>query len=212
MMSMTSITDTENPSEPPRLILASASPRRRQILESMGLAFTVAEPKADEVEPTIQTLTATIEENAYQKALAVVRTVQRSSDIVVAADTLVAIDDVVVGKPKGMAEARSMLQRFSGRTQTVVTGLVLFSHYYGVRRSHANTQITFHDLESMQIEEYLKTREPYDKAGAYAVQGLGALFIRSIEGSYSNAMGFPLELFLKELHALTQLPLYRWFQ
>ncbi|MBI1859953.1 MAG: septum formation protein Maf [Deltaproteobacteria bacterium] len=205
------VNSKENPPLP-QIILASQSPRRRQILESLGLSFASFSPDVEEVNPTAHNIDDLIQENAYRKALKVSQTVTRSTDIVVAADTLVLVDGVVVTKPESPEDGRFILKTFSGRAQTVVSGLVLFSHYYGIRKSTVKTEILFHDLNDQQIDEYLLTKEPYDKAGAYAVQGLGALFIKKMEGSYTNAMGFPLEQFLRELNALTQIPLYRFFQ
>lgn len=194
----------------PQLILASQSLRRRQLLSSMGLSFHGVEPKTLETTPDIQNIDLTIQENAYKKASSV--NAQHPTDVVVAADTLVVVGGKVIGKPASTDEARTFLKFFSGKKQTVVTGLALFSHSFGIRRSLEKTEIYFHELAQQQIEDYLLTKEPYDKAGGYAVQGLGSLFIRRMEGSYSNAMGFPVELFLRELNALTKIPLYRWFQ
>lgn len=205
--------DTQKTEEQlPQLVLASQSPRRRQILESLGLPFSSISPEVEELIPTAQNIDSVIQENAYRKALQVAKSVTRATDIIIAADTLVLIGDTVVSKPDSIEDGRAILNRFSGKPQTVVTGFALFSHYYGVRRSSVRTEILFHKLTPEQIEDYLKTREPYDKAGAYAVQGLGSLFIQKMEGSYTNAMGFPIEQFLKELLEFTKIPLYRWFQ
>lgn len=196
----------------PRFFLASRSPRRKQILENLGLSFQTVEMDTEEVTPSAQEIESTIQENAYRKALRAVVFADRSTDVIIAADTLVVMGTQVFGKPASDREALAMLNAFSGQQQTVVTGLVLFSHYYGVRRSTERTIITFRHLTPDQIEDYVQTREPYDKAGAYAVQGLGSLFIDKIEGSYTNVIGFPVELFLRELHALTKIPLFRWLR
>ena len=196
----------------PALLLASQSPRRKQILGSLGLSFSAREPNIQEDHPHALNIEKILVENARKKALDVAGFVTSETDVVVAADTLVLIGEQVVGKPKSIAEAREMLTRFSGNTQTVISGLALFSPFFGQRCSSERSQVHFYKLSPQEIEDYLMTKEPYDKAGAYAVQGLGALFVERVVGSYTNVMGFPIELFLRELFELTEIPLYRWFQ
>lgn len=196
----------------PALLLASQSPRRKQILDSLGLKFTARKPNIQEEHPHSLNLEKILVENARKKALDVAGFVTSKTDVVVAADTLVLIGEQVAGKPKSIEEAREMLTTFSANTQTVMSGLVLFSPVFGERCSTERTQVHFYKLSPHEIEEYLKTKEPYDKAGGYAIQGLGALFVERVVGSYTNVMGFPIELFLRELFELTKIPLYRWFQ
>lgn len=193
------------------LYLASESPRRRQILESLGLKFQVLTANTDEKHPTKHEIRETIKENSLNKALGIKELVSDPNAVVIAADTLVVLGDEVLGKPKSAEDARQMLKKLSGKTQTVFTGLTLYSKTHGTRTSVAESQVVFRNLDPNEIEEYLKTREPYDKAGSYAVQGLGALFIEKIIGSYTNVMGLPIELLLNELFTLTKTKPYMWF-
>lgn len=198
----------------PPLILASRSPRRRQLLDALGLPVTVKDVDVDEKDPepgsTDAAFAAVLEANARLKAEAVLETAPAEA-IVVAADTLVALDGHALSKPRTPAEATAMLEKLSGREHQVFTGLALARKGAAVRLSHARSAVRFHRLEKDAIARYVATKEPYDKAGSYAVQGLGMLFIDRIEGSYTNVMGLPLELFLLELEAFSGLDRYRWF-
>lgn len=195
----------------PPLFLASESPRRRQILESLGLKFRVLISPTPEKHPTKKEIREIILENSTNKALAIQPLVSDADAVIIAADTLVVLDDDVLGKPKSSSDASQMLHKLSGQTQTVFTGLTLLSRRYGKRSSIAQSEVVFRKLQDAEIEEYLKTREPYDKAGSYAVQGMGALFIDKIIGSYTNVMGLPIELLLSELAILTETKPYLWF-
>ena len=195
----------------PPLILASRSPRRRQLLDALGLSVTVKDVDVDEENPAPGFPIATVlERNAVLKAMAVLPEAPAGS-IVVAADTMVAIDGRALGKPKNADEARAMLHRLSGREHEVFTGLALAAPGKATKTSCARSAVRFHPIAPDALERYIATREPYDKAGSYAVQGLGMLFIDRIEGSYTNVMGLPLELFLVELESFSGLDRYRWF-
>jgi septum formation protein len=197
-----------NHDEIPRLFLASQSPRRRQILGSLGLAFEVVASVAQEDHPHALQVETVTQQNALRKA----KNANVSSEgVILGADTLVVLGDEVLGKPTDADEIRRMLGKLSANTHTVVTGIALVSSRWGTRVSAMRSHVTFRRLPEREIEEYLLTREPYDKAGSYAVQGLGSLFIDRIDGSYTNVMGLPIELLLPELAALTHIPLYRWF-
>jgi len=115
-----------------------------------------------------------------------------------------------MGKPESSGDVRRMLSDLSGQTHEVITGLALVSNEFGCRESFAKSLVTFKRLSEEMIDQYANTREPYDKAGSYAVQGLGAIFIEKISGSYTNVMGFPLEHFLEELSQLAPFPLAKW--
>jgi len=195
----------------PPLVLASVSPRRRQLLENLGLPFIVEKPTAEEEMPEASRVEAVTQANSLLKARSVCETLADPSAIVVGADTLVVIEGRVLGKPAGKDEARAMLEALSGRTHEVTTGLTLYSRELGVRQSATVSRVTFRALTVPEREDYLSTREPYDKAGSYAVQGMGALFIDGIAGSYTNVMGLPIETFLSELGKLSPFPLSRWF-
>mgnify|MGYP003394469941 FL=1 len=195
----------------PQILLASVSPRRRQLLEALGIPFQIRNPNCDEVQPSVSDVHAGILKNAAAKAQSILANVSDAATVVVAADTLVMVQNRILGKPRDKEDARQLLALHSVQTHTVLTGLALASKKFGERTAVDETRVTFRKLSDTEIESYLTTKEPYDKAGAYAVQGLGALFIHQIEGSYTNVMGFPLELFLRELGALTHRSPHEWF-
>lgn len=189
-------TDTDPP-----LILASGSPRRRYLLKQAGLTFTVIVGTFDErsVPPAPP--------RQYVRTLAVAKANEISQKFphswVIGADTIVSIDGRILGKPASDGEARNMLQRLSGRTHVVHTG------YCICRRSDdrlfANTiktEVRLKTLTADEITWYIQTREPFDKAGAYAIQGLGTFLVKSIAGSYTNVVGLPvcevIEILIRE--------------
>ncbi len=175
----------------PYLILASASPRRRYLLEQAGLSFTVI-PSAFDEEAVPFT-----EPESHVKALARGKTAEvgnrHPGSWVIGADTEVTFGDGVLGKPKSMDKAREMLRRLSGQTHQVFTGYCLYSKLRNVDRCDAvRTDVVFKRLSEEEIEWYIHTDEPFDKAGAYAIQGLGAALVRRINGSYTNVVGLPV--------------------
>jgi septum formation protein len=173
------------------LILASASPRRQELLGLVGISFEVLPSQIEEAalhqeEPAVHVLRL-----AEEKARCAAR--QRPRSWVLGADTIVVIEGTILGKPAGRDEAREMLRRLSGQTHTVFTGFCLLNEETRTAMSRAVTALVcFRQLADDEIAWYLQTPEPYDKAGAYAVQGKGAFFIREIQGSYTNVMGLPL--------------------
>lgn len=172
------------------IILASGSPRRRQLLEQLGLSFTVQSSDVDEsVEPGLSPA-AMVEQLSLRKGQAVAERVGPDS-LVLAADTVVALEDAVLGKPQDQAKAVSMLTSLSGKTHQVYTGVTLLG---GGRRvtEHETTAVTFRSLSREEIVAYVDTGEPMDKAGAYGIQGYGALLVERLEGDYFNVMGLPL--------------------
>lgn len=195
----------------PNLVLASQSPRRKQILENVGLAFLVETPTAEEAHPNVEKVQEVTLQNSYDKAASILSRFASPKDIALGADTLVVIDNHVIGKPENKEGVLETLRKLSGRTHEVVTGLTLLSPHYGCRKSVTLSRVTFRSLEASEIEEYAQTKEPYDKAGSYAVQGLGTLFISEIKGSYTNVMGLPVETLLPELSKLTGISPYQWF-
>lgn len=194
----------------PPLILASQSPRRKQLLEALGLNFQVLTPDIDEGNPEAKSIGEAVKDIALRKALAVSSKVEKST-VVIAADTLVVLGDKVLAKPQDKKEAIQMLDSLSGNRHRVVTGMALVSAEFGRSVILDESFVTFRKMSEAEIEDYASTREPYDKAGAYAVQGLGAIFISGIEGSYTNVMGFPVERFLIELPRLTKTRPFDWF-
>jgi len=175
-----------------RLVLASSSPRRRELLAATGAAFTVRSPDVDETPGAAEAPRAYVERLARTKATAVAASVP-ADDVVLAADTTVWMEPSLFGKPLDAAEARRMLLALSGRTHEVHTGVAVLA---GGRLSSAvaTTFVAFADLDDAEVDWYVGTGEPLGKAGAYAIQGSGNLFVRSVEGSPSNIVGLPLDL------------------
>jgi len=179
-----------------RLVLASASPRRAELLRAAGFAFDVIPAHVDETMDIEETPDGYARRIAQQKAEAVAgRTPGRP---ILGADTIVVVDHEVLGKPGDVADARRMLTRLSGREHIVITAVCLVnpapsegaSKRLGTRV--ARTTVEFAPLSSAEIDWYVATGEPMDKAGAYAVQGLASRFVTRIDGSYSNVVGLPV--------------------
>ena len=185
-----------------KLILASASPRRAQILHEAGLSFSVVSSATDETPYPSETPQQLVQRLADAKAdLVAARAVGPS--IIIAADTVVVLEGQILGKPRSTDDARRMLQRFSGRTHSVITGVSLVRLPEIVRRQFVETTLVhFAALSSEEISRYLATEEPYDKAGAYAIQGRAGRYIPRIEGCYFNIVGLPLSHTLAALHEL----------
>ncbi|GAB6095537.1 Maf family nucleotide pyrophosphatase [Desulfatiferula olefinivorans] len=174
-----------------RLILASRSPRRKYLLKQAGLAFDVIPSTVDENEITVT------EPDHYVRYLAEIkaRDVAENypSSWVLGADTIVLIDGMILGKPLCRDDARKMLKRLSGRTHVVYTGFCLTCVDRGRLISRTvSTNVRFKDLTDHEIDWYIHTPEPFDKAGAYAIQGLGTFLVKSIDGSYTNVVGLPV--------------------
>lgn len=173
------------------LVLASASPRRQELLGLVGISFEVLPSQIEETPLHQEEPASHVLRLAEEKARFVAR--QRPRSWVLGADTIVVIEGTILGKPAGEDEAQEMLRRLSGRTHTVFTGFCLLNEEKRTAMSRAVTSLVrFCQLADDEIAWYLQTPEPYDKAGAYAVQGKGAFFIREIHGSYTNVMGLPL--------------------
>jgi septum formation protein len=188
---------------PLQLILASASPRRAELLRQLGLRFEVLPSEAGEFAHEHLSPLELCQLNAHRKARAVAKKVPDA--IVLAADTLVFLDDEILGKPADLAEAHGMLERLQGRTHQVVTGVVLIHLRAHRERVFAvSTEVRFCALSDGQIRNYLAKVNPLDKAGAYAVQEHGELIVEEISGSYSNVVGLPVERVQTELQAWPQ--------
>ena len=177
----------------PPLLLASGSPRRRDLLASVEIPFTVEIPEVDEralpgESPHDLTLRL-----ARIKAGEVARRVPRVAGLVLAADTAVVVDDMALGKPRDVDHAMATLRRLSGRDHRVLTGFCILDQGSGREEAAvAQTRVWFRDLTEGEIRGYVGTGEPMDKAGAYACQGIGAFLIARVEGSYTNVVGLPL--------------------
>lgn len=174
-----------------RLVLASGSPRRRELLASIGLEFEVRTSDVHEEREPGETVTAYVERLAREKAVTVSE--QMRDAWIIAADTVVFLDDEVLEKPLDRAHAIEMLEMLAGRTHTVFSGLTLKHAGKGHDETElVRTDVTIAALDRRMIEWYVDTGEPMDKAGAYAIQGLGAMFVERVEGSYTNVVGLSL--------------------
>lgn len=184
----------------PPLILASASPRRSELLRELGVEFQVIPGHVPEIHHEQMTAGELCQINACRKARSIAK--QFPDALVLGADTLVYLGTTLFGKPANLAEARAMLAQLQGRKHQVVTGVCLF-HLRGHRcRIFAeNTAVTFHPLSAAQIDNYLRRMNPLDKAGAYAIQEHGERIVAKISGSFSNVVGLPLERLRSELAA-----------
>jgi septum formation protein len=175
--------------DPVQLVLASASPRRADLLRAVGLDFTIRPANVDESIRGDESPEVYVERVARAKATAECR----DGETVLAADTCVAIDGVILGKPADADDARRMLQLLSGRTHRVHTGVAFVSD--GLVASQVVTSdVTFANLSADDIDWYLATREPLDKAGSYGLQGPGAFFVERVDGSPSNVIGLPMHV------------------
>jgi septum formation protein len=181
-----------------RLVLASQSPRRREILAAAGLAFTVRAPRILEQRAPGEAPEPYVLRLAREKAAAVEIA---PGEIVLSADTTVVVDDHVLEKPLDRADARRMLALLSGRTHAVITGLCLRTSGRTIADS-AVTRVRFMPLTNAEIAAYAASGEPMDKAGAYAIQGLASKFVDRIEGCYSNVVGLPIALVYRHLKDL----------
>ena len=173
-----------------RLILASRSSRRRELLAAAGFEFSVRVANVDESRLAEEPPAAYVRRLAREKAEAAWH---GGNEIVPGADTVVVVGDFVLCKPADAAEARSMLRMLSGREHTVMSGICL-RHAGGAIEDHAETQVRFAQLSDAEIEAYVASGEPMDKAGAYAIQGLASKFVERIDGCYFNVVGLPVPL------------------
>lgn len=173
------------------LILASQSPRRKELLEKCGYPFICIPANIDETINFENNLENEIEDLAYKKAKFILN--QFPNSIVIGSDTIVTIDGEVLGKPKDKNEAFIMLKKLQGKTHHVITGLCLLS---SIKKyvNHSTSYVTFAPMSDKEINEYISTGECDDKAGAYAIQGYGGKYISKIDGDYYTIMGLPLNM------------------
>lgn len=180
------------------LVLASQSPRRRELLTQAGINFTVRVREVDETARPGESPEALVRRLAEEKAEAAW---EGRDEVVLAADTLVVIDSMILGKPRNAADAADMLERLSGREHTVITGICL-RHASGSIVDSESTTVRFAPMTSEEIAAYVSSGEPMDKAGAYAIQGLASKFVERIDGCYFNVVGLPLTLVYRHLKGL----------
>ena len=184
-----------------KIILASASPRRKELLEQIGLSFQI-EPARGEEHITSVIPREVVEELSYQKAMEVAQLHKEEDTLILGADTIVVYDNQIMGKPADEEEAKAMLRQLSGKTHCVFTGVtaVLWEDKEKtVRTFSEKTEVTFYPMSEEEIMFYVKTREPMDKAGAYGIQGIGAKYIQAICGDYNNVVGLPVARLYQEV-------------
>jgi septum formation protein len=183
------------------LVLASRSPRRRDILQQAGIPFVVRPMDVDETPRPGEAAREYVTRIAGEKAKAAAEGLSIPGEIVLGADTTVVVQGEILGKPLDIADARRMLHKLSGRRHAVLTGICLRSAGR-VIEDCAETSVWFAPLMPQEIEEYAASGEPMDKAGAYAIQGLASKFIQRIEGCYFNVMGLPVALVYRHLRKM----------
>ena len=178
-----------------KLILASKSPRRREILENLGVAFEIVTADTDETSEErdpcrlVEILSRRKGEAVWDHLVA--QGTDLRDAVVIASDTVVAVDGEILGKPRDAADARAMLQKLSGRRHEVVSGVCLIgAGKIGV--AHEVTEVEFDVLDEETVDRYVREQKPYDKAGAYAIQGVASAYIRGIRGCYFNVVGLPV--------------------
>jgi len=185
---------------PAQLILASGSPRRREMLAKAGLTFEVIPSPAEELHEESMPLDLLCEENARLKALDVAKDNPKAT--VIGADTLVYIDQTPLGKPRTPEQAHEMLKKLSGKTHQVCTG-VCIAHGQEIDTFHVITEVVFKELTDELITDYMSKVDVMDKAGSYAVQEHGEMIITEVRGDYDNVVGLPVQQLLERLARLT---------
>ncbi|MCC7202527.1 MAG: septum formation protein Maf [Nitrospirae bacterium] len=181
-----------------RIILASASPRRKELLERAGLKFEVDASDYEEDLSLGMPARRLARYLSCEQAKAVA--VKYKNAIIIAADTIISFEDMVFGKPHNDSEAMRMLNILNGRSHYVITGFTIIDTGKQQQASRSVvTKVYFRMMTKVEIKTYVRTGEPLDKAGAYAIQGLGAAIVKKIEGDYNNVVGLPVDLLIKEL-------------
>lgn len=197
-------------SDSPKIVLASRSPRRERLLTELGLSFEVVPAAIDEIRAPGEAPAAFARRAAAEKAAAVAERLAAGGrrPWIIAADTVVVLGDDVLGKPEDAADARAMLGRLAGVTHTVITGYTVGRSGEAWRVAHEETAVTFHPLSPAEIAAYAATGEGMDKAGAYAIQGIGSFLVDRIDGDYFNVVGLPVSKVVRALVSAGALPPY----
>lgn len=173
------------------IILASASPRRKEILENTNIKFDIISSSIEELILGGESPCQMVMRLAFEKGIDIAS--KHKSDLVISADTIVVLDDNVLGKPKDEEEARQMISNLSGRTHQVITGISLINLENNKKIiDYVISNVKFKKLSKDDINDYIKTKESLDKAGAYGIQGYGAILVEEIQGDYFNIVGLPI--------------------
>jgi septum formation protein len=179
------------------IVLASGSPRRSEILTMLGLEFEIVRPDIDERPRGDEVPSAYVERLAREKALHVAE--MRADAVVIAGDTIVLLDGRMLHQPRDAKEAVSMIAALSGRTHDVLSGIAVKVPERPIASAWERTRVHFRDLDASEIEAYVETGEPMDKAGAYGIQGRGAALVEGVDGDYFNVVGLPVVAFTRLL-------------
>lgn len=173
------------------IILASASPRRKEILENANVKFDVVKSTIDEVILNQELPSQVVMRLAFEKCMDIAS--KNENDLVIGADTIVVLDDIILGKPKDKEDATSMIKKLSGKTHQVITGISLVNLNVNKKIiDYVVSNVKFKDLSEEDIKDYIQTNESLDKAGAYGIQGYGAILVEEIQGDYFNIVGLPI--------------------
>lgn len=184
-----------------KIVLASASPRRKELLEQIGIFFEIQPAKGEEI-ITGNTPSQIVEELSCQKASEVAEKNREDGTLIIGSDTVVSYEDKIMGKPKDEEDAARMLRKLSGNVHHVYTGVTAILWKKGQKRKvtfSEKTEVVFYSISEEEIKEYISTGEPMDKAGAYGIQGIGGKFIREIRGDYNNVVGLPVARLYQEV-------------
>ncbi|MBS4194828.1 Maf family protein [Lederbergia citri] len=178
------------------LVLASGSPRRKEILKKLNIPFTTFSPNADETQPTGLAPSEIVMALALRKVN--VASEHFPVSVIIGSDTIVVCNDLILGKPQNVDEAKQMLKKLSGNIHSVYTGVAI-KHDSKVETFFEKTDVEFWELTETDIQHYIESGEPFDKAGAYGIQGQGALLVKSITGDYYSVVGLPISRLYRSL-------------
>ncbi len=185
-----------------KIILASQSPRRKELLEKNGISFSVYVTDADESVSEKLSPANLVEELSYRKAESAAKAFLDEKVLIIAADTVVALQDEIFGKPEDEEDARRMLSLLSGKAHSVFTGVTLAyvkDKEVSYKKIVCETKVYFYPITEEEITEYIQTGEPFDKAGSYAIQGIASKFVEKIEGDFDNVVGLPVYAIFEDL-------------
>ncbi len=196
-------------SELPAIVLASASPRRRELLSSVGITFQVIPSQVDETRLTNEAPADFVQRLSYEKAAEVAQQPQVAGRWFIGSDTIVLCDGQILEKPTSAQHSAQMLQLLSGRSHQVLSGYAIIDRNTDKHiRRYVTTEVTFRTLTEREIESYIATGEPADKAGSYAIQGLGSYIVTNINGSYTNVVGLPIAQVVSDLRQMGAIDQY----